>query len=296
MFDRMSNSFELARSSWDALRRDKKFVVFPIVSAIGCLAVLASFAVPFAIVTVATGSHVEHHAGNTTSYEFTMGFHGNMAWVNYVIAFAFYFCNYFVIVFCNSALISCALMSFAGEEPTLADGFRSASARLPQIFAWSIVSATVGLLLKGIENGHQRGAELISGLLGTAWTIVTFFVVPVLVVEKVGPFEAIRRSMSLLRQTWGEALVGHWGVGFFMFLLMLPGLLVLALAIAIMSVSPLAGFAVLGLAIVYLIGCGIISSALNTVFLAALYQYAAFKTVPAGFDRHVIEGAFQPKR
>ena len=141
------------------------------------------------------------------------------------LSFAFYFCTYFVIIFCNSALISCAMMRFNGQEPSVGDGFRMAMARLPQIFAWALVSATVGVLLKVIENAHEKVGYYISMLLGAAWSIMTFFVVPVLVVEKTGPFEAVSRSMSLLRQTWGEALIGRLGLGFFLFLLFIPVLL-----------------------------------------------------------------------
>lgn len=282
MFARIQNSFSLARSSWDVLLRDKKFVLFPIISSLGCLMVLVSFAVPLAVVAVRGGIQIQDN--------------GQPPWWTYVVAFAFYFCNYFVIVFCNSALISCALLRFSGEEPTLGDGFGAAAARLPQIFAWSLVSATVGVLLKAIENAHEKGGEFISAILGTAWTVVTFFVVPVLVVEKVGPFEAIKRSVSLLKRTWGEALVGHWGLGLFMFLLMLPGVLILVGGGALMSQSVAAGALVLGSGILYLLGCGAVGSALNTIFLAALYQYASFKTVPVGFDQHVLEGAFMARR
>ena len=110
------------------------------------------------------------------------------------VSFAFYFSTYFVIIFCNSALISCAMMRFNGQEPSVGDGFRMAMSRLPQIFAWALVSATVGMLLKVIENAHEKVGYYISMLLGAAWSIMTFFVVPVLVVEKTGPFEAVGRS------------------------------------------------------------------------------------------------------
>jgi hypothetical protein len=282
MFERISNSFSLARSSWEVLLRDKKLVLFPVISSLGCLLVLVSFAVPLTVVALRGGIEIPEDAPPP--------------WWTYVVAFAFYFCNYFVIVFCNAALISCALLRFSGEEPTLGDGFGAAAARLPQIFAWSLVSATVGVILKAIENAHEKAGEFISAILGTAWTVVTFFVVPVLVVEKVGPFEAVKRSVSLLKRTWGEALVGHWGLGFFMLLLALPGILLVFAAVALMSKILAAGVVLLVVAILYLCACGAISSALNTIFLASLYQYASFKTVPAGFDREVLEGAFTSKR
>src|SRR5262249_40397015 len=118
------------------------------------------------------------------------------AWV-YAVGFAFYFCCYFVIIFCNSALVACALMRFNGQEPRLADGFKMACARLPQILAWTLVSATVGILLQLVESLHEDVGYYVSLVLGAAWSIMTFFVVPVLVVEKTGPFAAVGRSVSL---------------------------------------------------------------------------------------------------
>src|SRR5205814_4165376 len=106
--------------------------------------------------------------------------------------------------------------------PRLSDGFKMAMARLPQIFAWALVSATVGVLLKVIESLNDKVGEFVASLLGTAWSIMTYFVVPVLVVEKVGPMQAVSRSVSLLKRTWGEALVGRMGIRFVLFLLALP--------------------------------------------------------------------------
>ena len=282
-FDRISNSFALARSSWNVLRQDKQLVVFPIISGIGCLLVLASFAAP--IIALALGNHIQFRDAN-----------GNPALWTYPVAFAFYFCNYFVIVFCNSALISCALMRFGGHEPTLADGFSAAWSRLPQIIAWSLLSATVGVLLKAIENVHERAGQIISGLLGTAWTIITYFVVPVLVVEKLGPFEAVRRSMQLLKQTWGEALIGHFGLGLFKLLLTLPGILIIVFGGAMLAGKLFAvGVVFIVFGLLYFLGVAAIGAALDTIFLGALYQFAAYKRVAPGFDAGVMEGAFRRK-
>jgi hypothetical protein len=283
-FDRISNSFALARSSWDVLRKDKQLVLFPVVSSIGCLLVLASFALP--IVALALGQKIQFVDAN-----------GDPALWVYPVAFAFYFCNYFVIVFCNAALISCALMRFGGQEPTLGDGFRAARSRLPQIAAWAFVSATVGMLLKAIENAHEKAGEIVSALLGTAWTVITFFVVPILVVEKVGPIDAVRRSLSLLKQTWGEALVGRVGLGLFKLLLMLPGFLVALLGAALCAGnSAVLGVVLIGVGVLYLLAVAAVGAALDAIFLGALYQYAAYQTVPAGFDAAAVQGAFGRKR
>ncbi len=282
MFERISNGFSLAGSTWRVLTKDKHLIVFPIVSGFFFLLVLLSFAVPLA--TLVDWNQFQQQLQKNNNKP--------PVWV-YAVAFAYYFCTYFVIIFCNSALISCALLRFNGESPTLADGFRMAMARLPQIFAWALVSATVGVLLKVVENIHEKVGEIVASLLGTAWSIMTFFVVPVLVVEKVGPMAAVGRSISLLKKTWGEALVGNMGLNFILFLLFIPVLLlfvvgVVALANGMMPV----GIAVLVVAGIAFLMHMAISSALHTIFLAALYQYAADDRVPEGFDRRVMASAF----
>lgn len=282
MFERISNGFALARSTWGVLMRDKHLLIFPAVSGILFLIVLLSFAVPMAVLV------------DWPAVEQQMQQNGNKPPIwTYAVAFAFYFCTYFVTIFCNSALISCAFLRFNGESPTVGDGFRAAMARLPQIFAWALVSATVGVLLKVVENAHEKAGHFIASLLGVAWSIMTFFVVPVLVVEKCGPIDAVKRSVSLLTKTWGEALVGRMGLGFILFLLALPILLVFLVGMYCLA----SGLVPVG--VVLLVAAGVtfliylaVSSALHTIMLAALYEYAAERRVPEGFDRDAMEGSF----
>jgi hypothetical protein len=283
MFERISNSWSLAQSSWHVLWQDKKLVVFPIVSGLGCLLVLISFFVPMALVY----SRMDPQQLQDLDH---------VPWWTYLVAFAFYFCNFFVIVFCNSALISCALMHFNGEQPTLGDGFGAACSRLPQIVAWALVAATVGVLLKLIENANEKVGQFISALLGTAWSVLTYFVVPVLVVEKVGPFAAIQRSLAILRKAWGEALIGNLGLGLFQLVLTVPGIVLLAVGVVTaMSQMVYLGVGLLAVGVLYLIAAGVACSALNTIFLSALYQYAAFDRVASGFERDTLAQAFKSK-
>jgi len=213
MFERMANGWELAKESWGVLKMDKELVVFPLLSGVACLLVLASFATPLFM----TG-YIDALSDDPEAFQSP---------VSWVIAFAFYFVNYFVIVFFNSALVASALIRFRGGDPTLSDGFGAAMNRLPQIAAWALVSATVGILLRAVEQAHEKAGSLISAILGTAWSIMTYFVVPVLVVEKVGPFEAVKRSVGVLKRTWGEALAANFGIGFIVFVAMLPAIAML---------------------------------------------------------------------
>jgi len=284
MFERLPESFALARSSWQVLRLDKHLLIFPILSGIGCMLVLAGFVVPIVL--------------NPHVLDFLKPDQGNVEvplWV-YGVLFVYYFCNYFVIIFFNSALVGCALLRFNGDSPSVSDGLSIAASRLPHILAWALVSATVGLLLKAVENVHERLGQVIAAVLGTAWTVLTYFVVPVLVVEKVNPFQAITRSMNILSKTWGEALVGRAGLGLVVLLLALPAVALGLVGLMMVSTAPPVGLALLLLAGVYFLIWLAVGPALNGIFLAALYQYAVLGQVPSGFDRTSLERAFEPKR
>jgi hypothetical protein len=278
MFDRISRGFQLVGSSWRVLRTDKKLIVFPILSGICCILVLLSFWTP---VLIAQPGWLQF---NDKPPAWFWGF-----------LFLFYFVNYFVIVFFNAALVSCAIMRFHGETPTVGDGLRAAASRFPQILAWAFVSATVGILLKAIENAHEKAGEIVSAILGTVWTIITYFVVPVLVVEKLGPIQAIKRSVSIMKQTWGETLVSHFGIGLIVLLLMIPAFLLFVGGVFVAQSALPLGIMLLILGVLYFLLVLAISSALSGIHLAALYQFAAFGVVPEGYDREMMTGAFGKK-
>jgi len=100
-----------------------------------------------------------------------------------------------------------------GGNPTLRDGLAIAWSRVGRIFGYAVVAATVGLLLRALEERVGWVGQLVIRLVGVAWTVATFLVVPVLVTRDVGPVGAVKESASLLRATWGENLIGTVGLG-----------------------------------------------------------------------------------
>ncbi|MSR60454.1 MAG: hypothetical protein EXS05_22905 [Planctomycetaceae bacterium] len=283
MFERISNGWELAKQSLGVLRSDKELLVFPLISGVSCLLVLASFVLPLWNSPYANVLLNDHEVPNDP--------------LAYALLFAFYAVNYFVVVFFNSALVSCALLRFRGGDPTIGDGLSAAVKALPQILAWSLVSATVGTILKAIESRSEKVGQFAAGLLGLAWSIGTFFVVPVLVEERVGPIDAVKRSMAVLRKNWGESIAANFGIGLITFLMVI-----------VLGVAPMvaAGFAFVndqfvlggilaGCAVMGMILTSLISSALNSIVLAALYQFAVEGKAPPQFDQSLLESAFVRK-
>ena len=283
MFDRISNGWALTKQSWQVLKLDKELLVFPLVSGIACIMVMASFALPL---------------WGTGYFETVMNDEAQVGQdpVAWVILFAFYFVNYFVIVFFNTALIACAIIRFRGGDPTVMDGFRAATSRMPQILAWALVSATVGIILKAIESRSERAGQIVSALMGGAWSIATYFVVPVLVVEKLDPLNAVKRSFAVLKKTWGESLSANFGIGIITFLLSLASFVPIVLGImALVAGQTALGIVGVVCGVLALITVSLISSALSSILLGALYLYAADGEVPQQFDSAVLSNAFVHK-
>lgn len=282
MFERLSKGWELSKQSLQVLKMDKELLLFPVMSGIACVLVLASFAIPL----WATG-FAEEVARDENRQENILG---------WVVLFVFYLANYFVIVFFNSALVACAVLRFNGEDPSLKDGLSAAMARLPQIFGWAIVAASVGVILRAIESRSEKVGAFVSGLLGMGWSLVTFFVVPVIVIEKAGPVQAVKRSTAILKKTWGESFAANFGISGIAFFFMLPALLLIFGGIfLIAAINPVVGGVAIGAGVLWMLVVSLVSSTLSTIVLAALYMYAATDRVPEAFDESLLTSAFVKK-
>lgn len=288
---KFARSWDLFKQSGRVLMSDKQLLVLPILSSISCILVLASFAIPMIFA-------VDWHAVMTQA-EQSRGSRGQMPMQPWypVVLFAYYFVNFFVITFFNSALIACAIRKFNGESASLKDGLGVAMSRLPQILAWSAVAATVGVVLQMLQERLGFIGKIILNLIGMVWTIATFFVVPVLVVEKVGPFTAIKRSVEILKKTWGESLITNLGIGAVTTAMVFVGIIFLigGVVASVMMDSFWPAAIIGGLFIVYLVAISLIATTLKGILLAATYQFAATGSVPSGFNQEMLSQAFKPK-
>lgn len=283
MFDRLSRSWQLVKASASVLKQDRMLVLFPLISSMAMLAVLASFAIPVMGWVVfsgrsATGSAV---AGSTF----------------YALGFLFYLTQYFVIFFFNAALVGAAMIRLDGGDPTLSDGLRLAASRWTSILGYAAIAATVGLVLRVIAERVGFLGRLITSLLGAGWTVATFLVVPVLVARDVGPVQAVKESALILKRTWGENLVGQAGLGVAFALIQF---VVVLLGVALVGTAMVGGSAILiVLSLMLTIGCVLLSilvhGALSGIYAAALYRFATQNGNAQGFAPDALRGAFVVK-
>ena len=275
---KFSRTTSLMRASWDVLKQDKELLLFPLLSGICCVLVLASFAGPILALTDWQTAGESVTAGAAQALSDSDGSLSMDQAMHVLVLFAFYCCNYFVIIFFNAGLIACAQIRMEGGDPTVKDGLRAAWARLPAIAGWAVLAATVGLVLRMIEERSSLVGKIVAGLLGMAWSITSFLVVPILVIENESPLSALRRSAVMLKKTWGEQLIGNFSFGFIFLLLALPGVFVLVLGVTANS-PPLIVVSVL-----YFIAISLAQSALQGIFQAALYLYMRDGEAPEGFE------------
>jgi hypothetical protein len=278
MFDRIKRSFDLVRASAQVLRQDNHLMLFPVISAIAWLLVVAAFALPlFGYAAIDGMSN-----GGACS-----------------LAFLFYVVQYFVIFYFNTALVGAVMIRLDGGSPTLADGLRIANSRLGAILGYAVISATVGVILRAIQERVGFIGRLIVGLIGASWALATFLVVPTIVMRDRGAVASISESTALLKRTWGENVVGQVGLGAAFGLVyfgLAGGTVVLAmLLLAAGTVSPV--FFVLFAAVVVLafLACVLFQATLSGIYSAVLYRYAANGSGAPGFDGDVLASSFQRK-
>jgi Family of unknown function (DUF6159) len=275
--ERISRSWALAKASYRVLRADRELVVFPLISFVALAAVLLSFALPLALVGVV----------NLDT--------GELSPAGVVIGFVFYVVAYAVTFFFNTALVGAAMIRLNGGDPTVSDGIRIAMSRLPAIIGYALIAATVGMILRWISERAGIVGAIVAGILGFAWSVATFLVVPVLVVEKVGPVEAVKRSSAMLKKTWGEQLVGGFGIGLAFGLIMFAVAIIgAALIVGLAAISTPLMFVGIVLLIMALGAVGLVAAALGGIYTAAVYRYAT--TGEAGdFGTDALSAAFRQK-
>ena len=285
MFDKISRSWNLAGECWRILKDDPALLVFPLLSSLAILLLMASFALPVWAV---------HHHLQVALPEGSP-VHTNRP-LYYAAMYLFYVVSYSVVMFFNSALISVALKRFDGEPASVREGLQAAAANLPAILGYALIAATVGTILRVIEERVGIIGRIVTGLLGAAWTLATAMTLPVLAAENVGPVEAISRSLQLLRATWGENLIGNAGISLGVTIIAIPVFLLAGVFLLSASTSHSVGAIVLATLVMLgtVLGVALVSATLHSIYIAALYRYATGDQ-SSGIRQDLLVGAFQQK-
>lgn len=230
---------------------NKKLLVFPVLSGLVTLVIILIFALPLIFA------------------ELFMGLATAGSGLFIIILFAFYATSYFVVIFFNTALISCVNAHLNGREMSVGEGIANASRHLHAILVWALVSATVGIILHLIEKRAGILGRIATAIVAGVWSLVTFFVVPVLVLEDKGVLDSVKESVSLIKKTWGESIMGS---GSIMLIFVATGFVA---AIGVLATLALGNIMVFGIALalflILVVVLAVVAAAMQGIFVTALY-------------------------
>ena len=197
----------------------------------------------------------------------------------------------FISIFFRAALVSGAHERMMGGDPTVRSAIAGALERLPKLFGWAVITTIVGTILRAIEQRSGTLGRIVINIVGMAWAVTTFLVIPVIIIENSGAVTSTKRSVELFRHTWGENLSTQVGFGLIGFLAFLP---VLALVLLGAAIGTLFGFVLIALGVVAGIVLLTVLNALGAVFQTALYHYAVSTQLSAEIDSTMLRNSFAP--
>lgn len=264
-FDRLAFGWRLGMTSLGVVARDKTLMLFPILSGISGLLLAGVFVV---------GIGPENFQAQAQHAQES----GDVPPLFIAAAFAGYVVMSFIAVYFNVALLGAAQQSIAGKDTTVGDGLHVANQHLGNIFGWALLSGTVGLLLNMIENNGRMG-QIIRSILGAAWAVITYFVVPVMIFENRSPTAAISRSIELMKKSWGENAGAQVGIGL---LVTLACILIVVAGIALSVLVPPAAVVLVPLMVVGVPLVVLLGMTAKAVLAVGLYQYATGSGGSAG--------------
>lgn len=270
MFERLRRGWTLTKASLHVLRLDPEMIILPVLSGVIMLLLAAALLLPMFL----GGADISQDGGAMLAF------------------FALYFAGSFVAIFFNTAVVHMATMRFEGKDPIVRDGLSFAAQNVGRIFVWAMVAATVGLLLRMFRNALRENLGFLGSIFGSllemAWGAVIYFAVPILVYNKVGPFDAMKQSWALIKRTWGETVAGEVGMSLVFVALGLLGLVAFFVGI---SAGGALGLALLGGAVLWWVLLMVVYTAAQGILTAALYRYATTGQVPQGFDQSTMQRA-----
>ena len=308
IIERLRRSWAIFTASLNLLRAQPKLLLFPILCGLLSIVIAAFFlAAPAAAVLLQpTGYAISdpahwnaliegdavtkmiHSYGETTVTVGVVGY-----------GIAVYLSSMFIASFSNVAFYHQITRAFAGEKVSLRQGLAFAWSRIVAILMWSLLAGSIGLIIKSIAERMGFIGSLIMRLIGATWSVACVFAIPVLVREDCrNPLKVLRRSVGILRQTWGEALIGYAGIGILSSVVAL-GIVAFGCCIAITAaVFESMWVAVIScmLLVVIILAFGLIVSVSNEIYRCALYIFASEGEIPAPFTQEMMDAAWKMKK
>jgi hypothetical protein len=290
MFKRYSASWRLVESSLDFLLSYPGLLIYSIISVVLAAVVLVLMALSVLVWA-----------------RFDAAFFFEMSWLqNTLLTFIFYVVSYCIGIYTSTALVATALQLMQGQPPDMRAAWRVANSRLPTIFGYAVLMATLGMLLRLLLRPTGSLGKVLAPLLqktvaftliGLAWQAIPYFVVPVLLQEQAGPWTALQRSSHLVKDRWGNDVVVNASVWVIFALPLLPMLLVGIPTVgwAVTTGSEATVIIVTYVVVMLVLLTWLLKMTMDGIFSAVTYRYVAEQQVDPHFDEDALRQAFRNK-
>ena len=270
MFSKVKHGYTICKRSLGVLRQRPQLLAFPLVSSVLVLAVLAILG--GTVLEVASIADPGSDGAMDGLLDVAAGIDDGTTselWL-YGALFVAYFVSTAIATFFTAALTHCVAAQFRGESVGFRDGLGAAWRARRKVLVWAVAAATVGVVIQLLEDRFDSVGAIAASIFNASWAVLTFFIVPVLVLDDVSARGMFRRSVETFRGTWGETVTVSLGVGTFVLLATVVPLVVLA-ALFVAGVAPLV---VVALAIVTVALAALVGQALSAIARTALYLSA----------------------
>lgn len=207
--------------------------------------------------------------------------------------------------FCTAALVACADEELHDRPSSLGHGFNRAASKFGHILSWSLINVVVSALVSLIRGNNQGGMvenivrNLAAVALDVAWQVVTFFVLPFIMLGDLATPAAMKASASLVKKVWGNQIRGGVRIGGIVLLLgIIPSILAMVgggLLTSLGNVGAGFGIPLMILGLIALVCCSLLVQAMRSLFAVALFRYAEDSEVIGGFTESELKSAVRTK-
>ncbi len=272
-------SRELTRQSWAILKQNRGLTAYPLVGTVFGI-------IPFIILVPGVYFLAD-----------------NQNWIGWALVVIGIYAATLVTSLFQAGLVVSAAAVLDGKETSFGQGMGAAFGRLGVLSRWAFVSTLVSLLISALRGNNNAGLvevifrNVLAAAAGIMWQLITFFVMPAMMLDGLGMIDAIKKSASTFKQRWGTQLSGGVRIGGMIGLLViLPAMLALVLGIilTVMGAWPL-GIPLAVIGFIALIIGSLVLGTMRGIFSVVLDRFATTGAVAPGFTEDQLAHAVKVK-
>lgn len=281
MANSWSESRVLTQKSWAVLSEHRGLLSFTIAAFFINVLIVLVFAV-VAIVLFVVGNWVT----------FVVGI---------VVVLAGLYLTQIVGVLAKGGMVACADDALAGRSMGIGTGWARSLRHIGDIAQWAFISMVVGVLLGAIRGNGQGNLasvllrNVVAAAAGVAWSIITLFVLPAIVLDDSGVFNAIKSSAHVVKERWGTQISGNFRIAGRLVLLILPGIGLALGGVFAAQVSIALAAVLIVLGVLLMIIAGLLAGTVRTIFSVALYRFVMNGETLGGFTAEELQSSVRTR-